>query len=155
MLLSASDIEIKVVNDLKLEEPLYIDGIKDMDLRRRRRAVIKKRSNGRGEPGGEVPVSDEMLNLGTHPTHNEEDVVTQVHGSIDPRWEEVPTTNGEMIDVHMWSSRAPMKTEPGVGHHNEQMARQACEQLLKVHNTSSSLKPNGAPQALYQTRRGS
>ena len=62
MLLSASDIEIKIVNELKWEEAMYIDGHDDC-IRRRRKTIVKKRSTGRGEPGGDVPVSDDMLRI--------------------------------------------------------------------------------------------
>lgn len=51
MLLNATDIEVKVVNDLKLEEGMYMHAFKEhenMDVRRRQKAnPPKKRSGGR------------------------------------------------------------------------------------------------------------
>ncbi|KAK4084425.1 uncharacterized protein Triagg1_905 [Trichoderma aggressivum f. europaeum] len=123
MLLSASDIEAKVVNDLKWEEAVYIDGF-DECIRRRRKTIVKKRSTGRGEPGGDVPVSDEMLRISQTP-HNEDDVINQVYGRRD-RWDEdMASVNGEMMDSPLWENRAPMKMEPDtlVSSGGEHMAR--------------------------------
>ncbi|KAL6837493.1 hypothetical protein V8C40DRAFT_230090 [Trichoderma camerunense] len=115
MLLSASDIEIKIVNELKWEEAMYIDGLDDC-IRRRRKTIVKKRSTGRGEPGGDVPVSDDMLRISQTP-HNEDDVINQVYGRQD-RWDEdMSSVNGEMMDsTNLWENRAPMKIEPDTEH---------------------------------------
>lgn len=123
MLLSASDIEIKIVNDLKWEEAMYIDGLDDC-IRRRRKTIVKKRSSGRGEPGGDVPVSDDMLRISQTP-HNEDDVINQVYGRQD-RWDEDMTSvNGEMMESsNIWENRAPMKIEPDTEH------------MARVHNAS-------------------
>ncbi|KAL7939492.1 hypothetical protein V8C35DRAFT_286806 [Trichoderma chlorosporum] len=110
MLLSASDIEIKIVNDLKWEEAIYFDN--DEFIRRRRRTIVKKRSTGRGEPGGDVVVGDDMLQISQTP-HNEEEVINQVYAARRDRWDEdVASVNSEMMDSHLWENRAPMKMEP-------------------------------------------
>ncbi|UKZ75533.1 hypothetical protein TrVFT333_003220 [Trichoderma virens FT-333] len=115
MLLSASDIEIKIVNDLKWEDAIYIEGI-DECIRRRRKTIVKKRSTGRGEPGGDVTVSDDMLRISQTP-HNEDDVINQVYAARRDRWDEdIASVNGEMMDSHLWENRAPMKLEPDTLH---------------------------------------
>ncbi|KAM0260833.1 hypothetical protein ACHAQJ_002600 [Trichoderma viride] len=110
MLLSASDIEIKIVNDLKWEEAMYIDGLDDC-IRRRRKSIVKKRSTGRGEPGGDVAVSDDMLRVSQTP-HSEDEVINQVYAARRDRWDEdLASVNGEMMDAHLWENRAPIKME--------------------------------------------
>ncbi|TQV96265.1 hypothetical protein IF1G_04848 [Cordyceps javanica] len=54
MLLNPSDIEVKVVVDMRLEEELYVEGVNEMDIRRRCRFLTgKKKMGGRNteEPG--------------------------------------------------------------------------------------------------------
>ncbi|KAL7926856.1 hypothetical protein ACQKWADRAFT_278796 [Trichoderma austrokoningii] len=110
MLLSASDIEVKIVNDLKWEEAIYIEGL-DECIRRRRKSIVKKRSSGRGEPGGDIAVSDDLLRVSQAP-HNEDDVINQVYAARRDRWDEdIATVNGEMMNAHLWENRAPIKME--------------------------------------------
>ncbi|RFU72566.1 hypothetical protein TARUN_9697 [Trichoderma arundinaceum] len=144
MLLSASDIEIKIVNDLKWEEPIYIEGIDDC-IRRRRKTIVKKRSTGRGEPGGDVAVSDDMLRISQTP-HSEDDVINQVYAARRDRWdEEMASVNGEMMDAHLWENRAPMKmeTDAMVPSGGEHMARQAGD-MVRVHSNTNA-HPIGGP----------
>ncbi|KAL6876718.1 hypothetical protein J3F83DRAFT_416157 [Trichoderma novae-zelandiae] len=122
MLLSPSDIEIKIVNELKWEESIYIEGMEEC-IRRRRKTIVKKRSTGRGEPGGEVAVSDDMLRISQAP-HNEDDDMASV--------------NGEMMDSHMWENRAPMKME------TEALMPSGSEHMARVHNGASQ-HPIGNP----------
>jgi hypothetical protein len=110
MLLSASDIEIKIVNEFKWEEAIYIEGL-DECIRRRRKSVVKKRSGGRGEPGGDITVSDDLLRVSQAP-HNEDEVINQVFAARRERWDEdIASVNGEMMNAHLWENRAPIKME--------------------------------------------
>ncbi|KAH8125378.1 hypothetical protein ACSS6W_004937 [Trichoderma asperelloides] len=110
MLLSASDIEIKIVNDLKWEEAIYIEGL-DECIRRRRKSIVKKRSSGRGEPGGDIAVSDDLLRVSQAP-HSEDEVINQVYAARRDRWDEdLASVNGEMMNAHLWENRAPIKLE--------------------------------------------
>ncbi|KAL7786282.1 hypothetical protein V8C37DRAFT_392498 [Trichoderma ceciliae] len=137
MLLSASDIEIKIVNDLKWEEAIYIDGVDDL-VRRRRKTFVKKRSSGRGEPGGDVAVSDDMLRVSQTP-HSEDDVINQVYAARRDRWdEEFASINGEMMDAHLWENRAPMKME------SDALVPPGGEHMARVHNTTNA-HPVGGP----------
>ncbi|KAL7943110.1 hypothetical protein V8C42DRAFT_329721 [Trichoderma barbatum] len=137
MLLSASDIEIKIVNDLKWEEPIYIEGL-DECIRRRRKTIVKKRSTGRGEPGGDVAVSDDMLRISQTP-HNEDDVINQVYAARRDRWDEdLASVNGEMIDSHLWENRAPMKMEP------DALVSSGGEHMARVHSNTNG-HPIGGP----------
>ncbi|TFB02192.1 hypothetical protein CCMA1212_005605 [Trichoderma ghanense] len=142
MLLSPSDIEIKIVNDLKWEEPIYIEGMEEC-IRRRRKAIVKKRSTGRGEPGGDVTVSDDMLRISQSP-HNEDDVINQVFAarrepSRDQRWDEDMTSvNGEMMDSHMWENRAPIKME------SEALVPSGGEHMARIHSGANQ-HPIGNP----------
>lgn len=142
MLLSASDIEIKIVNDLKWEESIYMDG-SDECIRRRRKTIVKKRSTGRGEPGGDVPVSDEMLRISQTP-HNEDDVINQVYGRRD-RWDEDMTSvNGEMIDsTNLWENRAPMKMEP------DTLVSSGGEHMARVHSNTNGHPIGIRPVPVY------
>ena len=132
MLLSPSDIEIKIVNDLKWEEPIYIEAMEEC-IRRRRKTIVKKRSTGRGEPGGDVAVSDDMLPISQTP-HNEDDVINQVftarrEPSREQRWDEDMTSvNGEMMDSHLWENRAPMKME------SEALVPSGGEHMARIHS---------------------
>ncbi|KAK5992666.1 hypothetical protein PT974_06081 [Cladobotryum mycophilum] len=148
MLLSASDIEIKLVNDMKLEDNIYVEAGEELDVRRRRRTTIKKRSGGRGEQSGDVAVRDEMLTAMSHPNLTEDDVINQVYERRD-RWDEESSTNSEMMDVHMWDSRAPMKIEPGT------LVPPQGGHILKAHNTHPVSHAVGGPahQSLYHGRK--
>ncbi|KAF4508093.1 hypothetical protein G6O67_004519 [Ophiocordyceps sinensis] len=84
MRLSSSDIEVKVVNDLKLEEHLYMVGHEDVKVRRRRRVSAKKRSTG---PCDDMAHGDEVRGVGPLATHNEDDVISQVHDRRGMPWE--------------------------------------------------------------------
>ncbi|KAJ6442859.1 Copper transport protein ctr4 [Purpureocillium lavendulum] len=114
MRLNSSDIEVKVVNDLKLEEHLYMESYRDMDVRRRRKVSAKKRTNG---PHDDMPGADDLMGVDPRTTHNEEDVINQVHGRREPmRWEtDSPAHSTEMMDMPVWDSRAPMKLDAAPG----------------------------------------
>ncbi|PHH66334.1 hypothetical protein CDD80_942 [Ophiocordyceps camponoti-rufipedis] len=107
MRLSASDIEVKVVNDMKLEEHLYMDNYKDLDIRRRRKVPAKKRHNGPHDDNG----ADDMLVPDGRMTHNEDEVVEQVHARRELRWETDSSAHSEVVDLPVWDNRAPMKME--------------------------------------------
>ncbi|PHH60721.1 hypothetical protein CDD81_1303 [Ophiocordyceps australis] len=99
MRLNAGDIEIKLVNDLKLEDCLYIEGQREnMEIRRRRKVTSKKRQ----EEQGPASVGD------GRPTHNEDDVIDQVLSRPDQQWD-TDSAHSEPVDVPMWDTRAPMK----------------------------------------------
>ncbi|KAH6900331.1 hypothetical protein B0T10DRAFT_24956 [Thelonectria olida] len=112
MRLNASDIECKVVNELKLEEGLYIESRDDLNLRRRQKpSTARRRPNTRGLD--DVPLNDEMLSAGSH-TGNEDDVINQVHGRPDYKLEDESPVNGnEMMDIQMWGEQ-PVKMGSGV-----------------------------------------
>jgi hypothetical protein len=127
MRLNSSDIEVKLVNDLKLEEGLYVESFGDLGIRRRRKLATKKRL--RGNDDNEGAVNDGMGN-GTlphhiHTTSNEDEVINQVHGREPLEWDADSTMGGDMMDMHMWGAR-PIKTEPNMAPHvNHYLARQA------------------------------
>jgi hypothetical protein len=112
MRLNASDIECKVVNELKLEEGMYIESRDDLNVRRRQKpSTARRRPNARGME--EVPLSDEMMNAGPH-AGNEDDVINQVHGRPEYKLEEDSPVNGnEMMDIQMWGEQ-PVKMGSGV-----------------------------------------
>jgi hypothetical protein len=115
MRLNSSDIEVKLVNDLKLEENLYMDCFREIDVRRRRKLSAKKRTGGIGVRRDEDMSmgGDDLMGIDPHHqhTHNEDDVINQVHNPKS-RWNGAPPSQGEMMDMHMWDSRAPMRLEP-------------------------------------------
>ncbi|KAF7534598.1 hypothetical protein G7Z17_g13341 [Cylindrodendrum hubeiense] len=124
MRLNPSDIEIKVVNDLKLEEGLYMDSHGDANIRRRRKSTsARKRTNTRGV---DEALSDEMMSVSSHNTH-EDDVINQVHNRRDVKLEDESSAGpNDMMDIQMWE-------QSGVMHpRNEPMSRQACEQLMRL-----------------------
>lgn len=144
MRLSASDIEVKVVNDLKLEEGMYMETRGDAYIRRRRKsATTKKRSGARGGEETELPMNDEMMSVSSHNTH-EDEVINQVHNRQDIKFEDDSSVGNEVMDMQMWDQ--PLKLEPGVPQRTDRVARQASELLLRV-------SPNTQP--MYGQRRGS
>ncbi|KOS18440.1 hypothetical protein ESCO_000539 [Escovopsis weberi] len=157
MLLSASDIEIKVVNDLKLEDNIYVEAGDGLDVRRRRKVPMKKRPGaGSGSRAGDGSGADvhDMLNVMSHSSLTEDDVINQVYERRD-RWDEGPsspplggvngngvnggTGGGEMLDVQLWESRAPMKSEP--------------THLMKYGAHMVGAHHQGPPSQLYQRRK--
>lgn len=145
MRLSASDVEVKVVNDLKLEDGMYMESHGDAYIRRRRKsATTKKRSGVRGGEEMEIPLNDEMMSVSSHNTH-EDEVINQVHSRQDIKFEDDSSVGNEVMDMQMWDQ--PLKLEPGhLPQPTDRVARQACEQLLRV-------SPNTQP--IYGQRRGS
>ncbi|XEU98208.1 hypothetical protein FSHL1_003495 [Fusarium sambucinum] len=110
MRLNASDIEIKVVNDLKLEEGLYMESYGSANIRRRRKpeSVRKRGSHG---VDNDMSVNDEMMGIGSHTTH-EDDVINQVHGIPNMKMEEQgPRDHPNMMETQMWDQQ--MKMDPG------------------------------------------
>ncbi|OAA48536.1 hypothetical protein NOR_01786 [Metarhizium rileyi] len=122
MRLNSSDIEVKLVNDLKLEEHLYMDCFREIDVRRRRKLSAKKRPGNGSVRRDENEVSmggdDSMMGVDPHHqhAHNEDDVINQVHIPRS-RWESSSASHGEIMDMQMWDSRTPLKLEPpGASH---------------------------------------
>ncbi|KAF4964089.1 hypothetical protein FSARC_7965 [Fusarium sarcochroum] len=112
MLLSASDIEVKVVSDLKLEEGLYMESHGDANIRRRHKSVSTRKRAGRGIDDNDMPTNDEMMSVGSHNTH-EDEVINQVHGPPNFKMEDDgPGGQHNMMDMHLWDQQ--MKMEPGV-----------------------------------------
>lgn len=107
MRLNPSDIEVKVVNDLKLEEHLYMDNFRELEIRRRRKVPTKKRQNDDMTTAEDLMVADPRVG-----TLNEDDVINQVHSRRDMRWETNSSAHGEVVDLPSWENRAPMKMEP-------------------------------------------
>ncbi|ODA78408.1 hypothetical protein RJ55_05789 [Drechmeria coniospora] len=106
MRLSASDIEVKVVNDLRLEEHFYMDDPHDLGIRRRRR-LSKLRSNGT-----QLDTLGEMMMIGSRVPHNEDAVINKVHERRDGmRWGVDPAMPSELMGM-TWESRAPMRLDP-------------------------------------------
>lgn len=119
MRLNASDMEVKVVSDMKLEENLYMETPQDLDLRRRKKFSAKKRpsTNGRriaaGADDESTAVSvdtDDVSSVMAQPPHythqQEDEVINQVHGRL-PKVE----FEDDMMDMHMWDSRTHIKME--------------------------------------------
>lgn len=113
MRLNASDIEVKVTNDLKLEEGIYIESARgDLNIRRRQKpSTARRRTTTRGMEDMSLP--DEMMSAGSH-TCNEDDVINQVHGRSDYKLEEDSSVNSnEMMDMQMWGDQS-VKMNSGV-----------------------------------------
>ena len=116
MRVNSSDIEVKLVNDLKLEEHLYMDYFKDNDIRRRRNISTKKRPGTGRKADQHLSRGGNVIEGGPRqPTHSEDDVINQVHNPRS-RWECSTANQGEMMEIQMWDSRAPMKLEPSSPH---------------------------------------
>ncbi|PFH56547.1 hypothetical protein XA68_16340 [Ophiocordyceps unilateralis] len=106
MRLNASDIEVKVVNDMKLEEHLYMENYRDLEIRRRRKVPAKKRQNGPHDDA-----ADDLLVPDGRVTHNDDEVINQVHSRRDLRWDTDSSAQSEVVDMPVWDNRAPMKME--------------------------------------------
>ncbi|RDA89527.1 hypothetical protein CP533_1518 [Ophiocordyceps camponoti-saundersi (nom. inval.)] len=111
MRLNSSDIEVKVVNDLKLEENLYMENYRDLEIRRRRKVPAKKRQNGPHDDAAAAAAADDLMVPDGRVTHNEDEVINQVHNRRDLRWETDSSAHSEVVDMPMWDNRAPMKVE--------------------------------------------
>lgn len=98
MRLSASDIEVKLVNDLKLEENVFMESFGDIGIRRRRKLNARKRVGGRGHDEAES-LNDEITSVSSHNTH-EDDVINQVHG-LRENFDHDSTMSPELIDNQM------------------------------------------------------
>ncbi|KAK6721974.1 hypothetical protein SNK04_000852 [Fusarium graminearum] len=110
MRLNASDIEIKVVNDLKLEEGIYMESYGSANIRRRRKPDSVRKRAGHGV-SNDMSVNDEMMSIGSHTTH-EDEVINQVHGLPNMKVEEQgPGDHPNMMETQMWDQQ--MKMEPG------------------------------------------
>lgn len=145
MRLSASDIEVKVVNDLKLEEGLYMESHGDAYIRRRRKsAITKKRAGARGVEETEVPMSDEMMSVSSHNTH-EDDIINQVHSRRDIKFEEDPSGGHEMMGMPPWDPS--IKMEHG-------LLSQRTDQIPR-HGGDNMLRGSPGTQPIYGRRRGS
>lgn len=109
MQLNAGDVEVKVVNDLKLEEGIYMDEYADVGVRRRRKLNSRKRMAGRGDESDLAP-NNETAGAGTHQNGvSEDEVVRQVHKRRDMGWSDGSTLSPEIMDIQM-----EMKMEPGL-----------------------------------------
>jgi hypothetical protein len=136
MRLNASDIEIKVTNDLKLEEGLYMESYGDANIRRRRKPASVRKRVGHGIDN-EMSINDEMMSIGSHTTH-EDEVINQVHGLPTIKMEE--DAPGDHMEAHMWDQQ--MKMEPGaMPQRNDRMPH-----MMRMSPTS---------QPMYEARRGS
>ncbi|QPH18417.1 hypothetical protein C2857_003446 [Epichloe festucae Fl1] len=114
MRLSPSDIEVKLVHDLKLEEHLFLDCFRDTDVRRRQNVSTKRRTSGRRGPDN-VFVAKLMTSVDPRDALDEDELITQVHlarESPSP-WETPSDGYGEMMDMHVWDNKAPVKVESG------------------------------------------
>ncbi|UPK98736.1 hypothetical protein LCI18_009671 [Fusarium solani-melongenae] len=139
MRLSASDIEVKVVNDLKLEEGLYMESHGDANIRRRRKSLsTRKRSGARGVDDSDVPTNDEMMSVGSHNTH-EDEVINQVHGPFKLD-DEASANPNNMMEMHLWDQQ--IKMEPGV----MQQRNDRMQPMMRMSPGS---------QTMYGGRRGS
>ncbi|RBQ81486.1 hypothetical protein FVER14953_20237 [Fusarium verticillioides] len=112
MRLNASDIEVKVVGDLKLEEGLYMESHGDANIRRRRKLVSIRKQAGRGIDNiNDMLTNDEMMSVGSHNTH-EDEVINQVHGPPNFKIEEDgPGGQHNMKDMHLWDQQMKMESE--------------------------------------------
>ncbi|KAJ4016511.1 hypothetical protein NW752_003637 [Fusarium irregulare] len=137
MRLNASDIEIKVTNDLKLEEGLYMESYGDANIRRRRKPASVRKRVGHGMEN-EMSINDEMMSIGSHTTH-EDEVINQVHGLPTMKMEE--DAPGDHMEAQMWDHQ--MKMEPGaMPQRNDRMPH-----MMRMSPTSQ--------QPMYGGRRGS
>ncbi|KAK2617057.1 hypothetical protein QQS21_000151 [Conoideocrella luteorostrata] len=113
MRLNSGDIEVKLVNDLKLEEHLYMDYFREIDVRRRRKLSSKKRAGSSRKGTDDLPMADSIMCLSPHVSHNEDDVISQVHEPKSSRWDASPAGHDQIMDMQLWDSRVSMKLEPG------------------------------------------
>ncbi len=119
MELNPSDIEIKVVNDLKLEEGIYIDEHPDIGIRRRRKINQRRRAGGRaagdsdGSVNGEVPTPGGL---------NKDEVASQVHSRRDGDvWPRNAALGSGTMNMQMQSGLVSHHTARA--HHDEHRLR--------------------------------
>lgn len=111
MQLNPGDIEVKVVNDLKLEEGFYMDDYSDLGVRRRRKLNSRKRAAARGDDGDAAAPHDEAAaSMAQHSNGvSEDEVIDQVHRRRDLGWNGGSTVSPEIMEIQM-----EMKMEPGL-----------------------------------------
>lgn len=112
MRINASDIEVKVVNDLKLEEGLYLDSHQHagMGLRRRRKVPLRKRVSGNASGNQEAAES-----TGFESSQVDHDaVVDQVHQLRDHQG--LRASEDDDINAAMWDSEGPTKHDDASPH---------------------------------------
>ncbi|QUC19953.1 uncharacterized protein UV8b_04194 [Ustilaginoidea virens] len=112
MRLNSSDIEVKLVNDLKIEEHLYMDCFQEIDVRRRKKLSSRKRSGGGDKGHDDAALGSDVMSLEPRHAHDDDEVINQVHQPRSARWETSPASHVEMIDMQMWEGRGNMKIEP-------------------------------------------
>lgn len=128
MFLSPSDIEYKVATDLGLEEELYINGFKDLGLRRRCRHWKPKRHG--------LSLDD----MKVQPYFEEESVLNQVHGSSATDSMGKIDTAGDVPMSDSPQMTKPETAEPSVSKTRKQ--RKPSEKSRKSLPKKSSRRPS-------------
>lgn len=109
MQLNATDIEFKLVNDLKLEEGFYMDRLQDIGVRRRRKMNSRRRAGNRWD-GLEEPISGEM---GAGNVMNEDEVLNEILSRRGLDFSQVSGMDPGM-EAGMMSIPMQIKMEPGM-----------------------------------------
>ena len=139
MWLSASDIEIKVVEDLRLEDKVYVSDIKDASVRRRRRAVRKAGARPSPRDHGAdstAPQVDSSMSGQPFDETTMEDIIDQVHNrrglTLDS---ESPDSSMVMDAQNVWEEQAhaAMDNNPSNVSRNSQQFRNVPQ--LESHNS--------------------
>lgn len=94
--LSAGDVEVKVVNDLRLEEGMYMESHPDAHIRRRR----KRRSVTPPMEDSDIPISEGLMSVSPH-NALEDEVINQVHSRQDIGWDADSPEGNDMVDMQM------------------------------------------------------
>lgn len=134
MLLSPSDIEIKVVNDLKLDEGVYVESFGDAYVRRRQKpSSVQKQPVGIRPSHDEMVSGEELLCAGSHTSH-EDEVIDQTHGRVDFKVEDdSPVGHSEMMNNMQPIWPQTIKLEQGMLQaRDDGIPLQNCEQMIRM-----------------------
>ena len=109
MLLAATDIEVKLV-EIGLEEDLYIDESRGMEIRRRRKQQQKKRRSGRGSQSADEMEFDLQPDMMFPPGSQQHDaMVEEVHQKHEAKTDLTvtpPPPSRALENTSIWDSRA-------------------------------------------------
>lgn len=113
MCLNAVDVEGKVTG-LNLEEGMYINNPRQMQVRRRRKVPPKKRNGGPGHDDADTFELADRTSNSPHGNMTQEEIVEQIYRTRDAQWS-VVNPGGSIMDMQLENGRA-IKMEPGLEH---------------------------------------
>jgi hypothetical protein len=111
MCLGVEDIEVRLVNHLKVEENMYMDSQADVNIRRRRRVKSqgKKRSDDDEDFQQDSGMSAAVDQI-TDPSEQDA-VMDQVFGCREIKYED-DGSEDDMMDIHAWNHQMENKMDP-------------------------------------------